>query len=489
MHRQEIEPGAFIGPLIGAAVAVATVLGYDALFRESERRRELIVELVATRADLAEAERTAGTLAERERLAREIHDTLAQGLSSIQLLLRAAERSLPEDAPAAAHVRAAREAAQANLAEARSFVRALTPPDLEHGSLAAALERLCARTTAPDLTVRFAVSGTPVELPTPYEVALLRTAQSALANTVRHARAGRAEITLSFMDTSVALDVVDDGQGFDPSGAPVHERGDGGFGLPHDAGARRVARRCAERGVGAGTGHGGGGHPAAAPDPARHGSGACGMSGNGDAIRLLLADDHPVVRAGLRAVLDTEPDFRVAGEAATAEEAVALAAAGGFDVVLMDLQFGAGMHGSEATATITAAPDGPRVLILTTYDSDADILAAVEAGASGYLLKDAPPQELAAAVRTAAAGRSALAPSVAHRLMDRMRTPAEALTRRELEVLQLVGEGLSNLQISKRLFLSQATVKSHLVHIYAKLGVDSRTSAVAAATARRLIRR
>ncbi|MET9925186.1 MULTISPECIES: response regulator transcription factor [unclassified Streptomyces] len=209
------------------------------------------------------------------------------------------------------------------------------------------------------------------------------------------------------------------------------------------------------------------------------------------AIRLLLADDHPVVRAGLRAVLDTEPDFRVAGEAATAEEAVALAAAGGFDVVLMDLQFGPGsrMHGSEATAAITAVPDGPRVLILTTYDSDADILAAVEAGASGYLLKDAPPQELAAAVRTAAAGRSALAPSVAHRLMDRMRTPAQALTRRELEVLRLVGEGLSNLRISKELFLSQATVKSHLVHIYAKLGVDSRTAAVAAATARRLIRR
>ncbi|MFI8352411.1 sensor histidine kinase [Streptomyces cyaneofuscatus] len=232
VHRQEIAPGAFIGPLLGAAVAIATVLGYDALFRESERRRELIVELVATRAELAEAERTAGTLAERERLAREIHDTLAQGLSSIQLLLRAAERTLPGDAPAAAHVRAAREAAQANLAEARSFVRALTPPDLEHGSLAAALERLCARTTGPDLTVRFAVSGTPVELPTPYEVALLRTAQSALANTVRHARAGRAEITLSFMDTSVALDVVDDGRGFDPSGAPVAERGDGGFGLP-----------------------------------------------------------------------------------------------------------------------------------------------------------------------------------------------------------------------------------------------------------------
>ncbi|MFF9341346.1 MULTISPECIES: response regulator [unclassified Streptomyces] len=207
------------------------------------------------------------------------------------------------------------------------------------------------------------------------------------------------------------------------------------------------------------------------------------------AIRLLLADDHPVVRAGLRAVLDTEPDFTVVGEAASAERAVELAAAGGVDVVLMDLQFGAGMHGSEATAAITAVPGGPRVLVLTTYDTDADILAAVEAGAVGYLLKDAPPEELAAAVRTAAAGQSALAPAVAHRLMDRMRTPAQALTKRELEVLQLVGEGLSNQQISKVLFLSQATVKSHLVHVFAKLGVDSRTAAVAAARERRLIRR
>lgn len=205
-------------------------------------------------------------------------------------------------------------------------------------------------------------------------------------------------------------------------------------------------------------------------------------------IRLLLADDHPVVRAGLRAVLEAEPDFAVAAEAATAERAVELAGSAGVDVVLMDLQFGSGMHGSAATALITALPAAPRVLVLTTYDTDADILAAVEAGASGYLLKDAPPEELAAAVRTAAAGQSALAPAVALRLMDRMRTPAEALTKRELEVLQLVADGLSNQQISKRLFLSQATVKSHLVHVYAKLGVDSRTAAVAAAAGRRLIR-
>lgn len=207
-------------------------------------------------------------------------------------------------------------------------------------------------------------------------------------------------------------------------------------------------------------------------------------------IRLLLADDHPVVRAGLRAVLDTEPGFEVVAEAATAEDAVERAAAGGVDVVLMDLRFGPdGMHGSEATAAITArGGDAPRVLVLTTYDTDADILAAVEAGASGYLLKDAPPEELAAAVRTAAAGRSALAPAVAHRLMHRLRAPGQALTRRELEVLALVAEGLSNQQISKRLFLSQATVKSHLVHVFAKLSVESRTAAVAEARARGLLR-
>lgn len=205
-------------------------------------------------------------------------------------------------------------------------------------------------------------------------------------------------------------------------------------------------------------------------------------------IRILLADDHPVVRAGLRAVLDAEADFEIVAEAATAERAVELAGAGGVDVVLMDLQFGAGMHGAEATQRISALPDAPHVLVLTTYDTDADILAAVEAGASGYLLKDAPPEELAAAVRTAASGRSALAPAIALRLMDRMRAPSESLSRRELEVLQLVREGLSNAEIASRLFLSQATVKSHLVHIYTKLGVDSRTAAVAQATRRGLLR-
>jgi len=205
-------------------------------------------------------------------------------------------------------------------------------------------------------------------------------------------------------------------------------------------------------------------------------------------IRLLLADDHPVVRAGLRAVLNAEPDLEVVAEAATAEEAVTRATEGGIDVVLMDLRFGPEMGGVEAAAAITATPGAPRVLVLTTYDTESDILAAIEAGASGYLLKDAPPDQLATAVRAAAAGEPALAPAVAGRLLERMRSPGMALTPRESEVLELVADGLSNADIGRRLFLSQATVKTHLVHIYGKLGVDSRTAAVAAARSRGLIR-
>jgi DNA-binding NarL/FixJ family response regulator len=207
-------------------------------------------------------------------------------------------------------------------------------------------------------------------------------------------------------------------------------------------------------------------------------------------IRVLLADDHPVVRAGLRALLGAEPDLVVELEAGTADDAVALAASGRVDVVLMDLQFGggSGRQGAEATRLVRAVPGAPHVLILTNYDTDADILGAIEAGASGYLLKDAPPAELIAAVRAAAAGQSALAPVIVQKLADRSRIPEGRLSPREVEVLGLVAAGRSNRQIGQDLFLSEATVKSHLVHIFGKLGVSSRTSAVASARASGTIR-
>ncbi|MFR9797908.1 sensor histidine kinase [Streptomyces sp. MS06] len=232
-HQDAFSPAMAIGPALGAAVAVAVVWGYQALYRESEHRRRLIEELTATRADLAAAQHTAGVLAERERLAREIHDTLAQGLTSIQLLLRAAERALParpEDAER--HVVQARRAAVDNLAEARRFVAALTPPALEGTTLAGALERLCATTGARHrLTAHFHLSGTPVPLPTAYDVALLRIAQSALANTVRHAGATTAHLTLGYAGDHVTLAADDDGAGFDTDRLSGSAPADGGFGL------------------------------------------------------------------------------------------------------------------------------------------------------------------------------------------------------------------------------------------------------------------
>lgn len=205
-------------------------------------------------------------------------------------------------------------------------------------------------------------------------------------------------------------------------------------------------------------------------------------------IRVLLADDHEIVRLGLRAVLEEAEDISVVGEVATAEAAISAAQAGGIDVLLMDLRFGAGIEGTKVTGGVQATArikesmvTPPKVLVVTNYDTDADILGAIEAGAVGYLLKDTEPSELLAAVRSAADGESALSPIVADRLMTRVRTPRMSLTPRELEVLELVASGSSNRDIGQTLMLSEATVKSHLVHIYDKLGVRSRTSAVAAA--------
>ncbi|WP_284976958.1 response regulator transcription factor [Arthrobacter sp. efr-133-TYG-104] len=213
-------------------------------------------------------------------------------------------------------------------------------------------------------------------------------------------------------------------------------------------------------------------------------------------IRILLVDDHPVVRAGLRAMLADFPGVKVVAEAADGDAALAelgrLHTLGEpVELVLMDLQMGAGMDGVTATRKIKAGEAGtpsPPVLILTTYDTDADILAAVEAGASGYMLKDAPPEQIRQAVMSAAAGQTALAPEVAARLMGRIRNPSPALSGREVELLELLATGLGNRAMAKQLFISEATVKTHLVHIYSKLGVDNRTAAIAVATQRRIIR-
>jgi len=211
------------------------------------------------------------------------------------------------------------------------------------------------------------------------------------------------------------------------------------------------------------------------------------MSEQAGSLRVLIVDDHPVVRAGLTGMLAAEPDLDVVAEACDGAEAVRLALELAPDVVLMDLRM-AGVDGVEATARLAAEAPAIKVLILTTYDTDADIVRAVEAGATGYLLKDTPRAELAEAVRLAARGETVLAPAVAAKLVSRMRHPAaQPLTPREREVLALVARGLANAEIGRELFISEATVKTHLVRVFGKLGVDDRTAAVTKAMAQGLL--
>ena len=198
-------------------------------------------------------------------------------------------------------------------------------------------------------------------------------------------------------------------------------------------------------------------------------------------LRLLVVDDHPVVRMGLVAMLSEHADFEVVGEAADGAEAVLLAARLTPDVVLMDLRMPV-MDGPEATAKMLGSPPAPAVLVLTTYDTDADIVRAVEAGANGYLLKDAPRETLADAIRRAARGETVLAPPVVARLASRLRAPATpALTDREAQVLQCVAKGMSNAEVGRELHIGEATVKTHLLRAFEKLGVTDRTAAVTAA--------
>lgn len=204
-------------------------------------------------------------------------------------------------------------------------------------------------------------------------------------------------------------------------------------------------------------------------------------------IRLLIVDDHPVVRDGLRGMFLGDLNCEVVGEAADGAEAVALAKRLRPDVILMDLHM-PGMDGVNAIRELVKLDSPPRILVLTTYDQDSYVLPAIEAGATGYLLKDAPRDELMRAVRAVAEGKTVLAPSVAGRLVSQVRRPQrEVLSQREMEILRLVANGTTNREIARSLFISEATVKTHLLHIYEKLGVPDRAAAVSAAYQRGLL--
>ncbi|GAA3473099.1 response regulator transcription factor [Nonomuraea roseola] len=203
-------------------------------------------------------------------------------------------------------------------------------------------------------------------------------------------------------------------------------------------------------------------------------------------IRLLIADDHPIVRDGIRGMFTGDPRFEVLGEAGDGAQAVELARALGPDVILMDLRMPR-MDGVSAIKELVRLGIAARVLVLTTYDTDSDVLPAIEAGATGYLLKDALRDELMRAVEAAARGEAVLSPSVATRLLTQVRTPADPLSAREREILELIAQGATNREAAARLFISEATVKTHVLHIYTKLGVNDRAAAVAVAYQRGLL--
>ena len=326
-----LNPNMVVAPPAIAAVATAVFVH---LQRQAARQRVLIDDLVRTRRDLAATERRAGILAERQRLSTEIHDTLAQGLSSQQMLLQAAERVWSTDPDTArGHIRDAAEITSRSLAEARRFVHDLAPADLAERTLAEALSALADRESGPGLTVDFRLDGTPGPLPERVEAALLRIAQGALANVREHAAATRAALTLTCLDDQVSLDIADNGRGFDPTDGPAGPRSGPGArarAAGHADPGTAVGRH-AHRGVHAGRGHRrvGGPPPRHALDPPDTPMRERLVSPHrspSSPIRLLLCDDHAVVRAGLRALLSSTDGIEVVGEAGSGEEALAVAA-------------------------------------------------------------------------------------------------------------------------------------------------------------------
>jgi DNA-binding NarL/FixJ family response regulator/signal transduction histidine kinase len=418
---------------------------------------------------------------ERNRLAREVHDTLAQGLTAIALQLETAERLLPKGAEAKRVVAEAREQAHRSLDEARRAVWGLTARPLDGASLPEALqgevERFERRT---GVTARLTADADVEALTDEQATALLRVAQEALHNVEKHAKATRVRVELQLDRAAglLSLLVADDGQGFDRRTLPGP---DGGFGL---SGMRERMRLVGgeidvESAVGWGTRVQARIYLAAAPaEPADAPAVPAGP------IRVLLVDDHPLAREGLRRLLEDRDDMAVVGEASDGLEGVERALALQPDVILMDLQMPR-LSGVGAVQALREQWPEARVLIVTTFAQDEHLFEALRAGARGYLLKDAGPEALASAIKTVHEGGSLVQPMMAARLLDRfgeMATRerlAEPLTEREIEILQLAAGGARNKEIADQLVISEKTVKNALSRLYGKLGAGSRSEAVA----------
>ena len=443
------------------------------------RDRANRAEEAVARADRLEAEREqeAARIAqeERTRIARELHDIVSHSISVVTIQTQAVRRRLgPDHAREAEDLAAVEATAREALAEMRRLFGVLRT-DGESASLApqpglSELGRLVEQTSTGDMGTTLRVEGDPVELSPGLDLAAYRIAQEGLTNALRHSGAHHATVTLRWSPTRLDVEVEDDGRGLRDGSAQRRARAGR---HPRTRGAVRRHGAARDRAV---RRHPAGGHP---PVEGHRVS---------DVTRIVVCDDQGMVRAGFKSLLEAEPDLEVVGEASNGQEAIDIVTLLQPDVTLMDIRMPV-LDGLAATRHLVEAGVPTSVLVLTTFDLDEYVFEALRAGASGFLLKDAPAEELAAAIRVVAAGDSLLAPGVTRRVIDAFVRRAEPSTRpvdrrlaqltpRELEVLGLLARGLSNLDIGRRLFVSEGTTKTHVSNVLTKLGLRDRVQAV-----------
>ncbi len=443
--------------------------------RHSEDRQELAevlarqVGLFLQLVHLAHGERLAAVAEERNRMAGEIHDSLAQGFTGVVVQLNAADEMLDQNpAQARKHVDLARELARVSLNEARRSVLALRPQALESAGLAAALRRIC-RQLATSSEVEVEVAGQEQVLPNEVEHGLMRIGQEALTNAVRHARASRIVLRLGYGPQSIRLEVEDDGEGGIEAGAKPGV----GLALMRERAARMGGRLMISKPFGK------------RYVPFGRNSVEVGTMESQARIRLLLADDHTVVRDGFAAIIGYQPDMEVVASVADGREAVESYRALRPDVALLDLRMPV-LGGVRAIEEIRREFPSARIIVLTTYDGDEDVYRALQAGAAGYLLKDTTTEALLRAIRSVAAGQRYVPPEIAARLVERTMA-GPGLTAREVEVLGALATGKTNKEIAAEFFITEGTVKSHVNNILDKLGVRDRTEAVMEALRRGIL--
>jgi DNA-binding NarL/FixJ family response regulator len=444
----------------------------------------ILARLLASQIDRQEL----GAIEERQRIAREIHDTLAQSLSSLVLDMSLHAAQLAQAAPdLVMEAQRMQAAARQALQEVRRSIWNLQPGALEGKSLAEAIGAELRETLRAGIDASIELRGPTGPLPPPTETIIMRIAQEALANVRKHSRASQVIVTLEYQPETVLLRVDDDGRGIDVARLGPTTIASG-FGLSSMRERARLAGGDLQVEL-----RPGGGTSLVCRVP-RQAAGPSSIGANpessrsvtsGARIRVGVIDDHAVIREGLLRLLGAAPDIGVVWQADDAETGLTLIAHDRPDIVLLDLQM-PGIGGLGCLERLSTDGSTPRVIVLTTFAQDEMVFQAIRLGARGFLLKDTPPVELIDAVRTVAAGGTLMTPVAAERLAARLHHP-ETLTPREREVLELLAEGQRNKEIALTLGTSEKTIQFHIANLFGKLGVSSRTEATRVALERGLV--